>query len=102
MKNPKTIYKYAHDSEIGYMHYIIFEDDVVVLSKEDSLKIDFINNHGYLNVTKDLKGTEFTKVNAHVVTNMEYVQKVYDFMLESNNTYFKEGTEGLCAIVIEK
>ena len=102
MKNAKAIYKYTHDAETGFMHYVVFEGQVVVLSKSESLKVDFINENGYLEVTQDLKGTEYSKVNAKVVTDEVYVQKVYDYMIETNNSYFKDGIEGLCAIVFEK
>ena len=102
MKNAKAIYKYTHNTETGFMHYVVFEGKVVVLSKSESLKIDFINENGYLKVTQDLKGTEYSEVKAKVVNDEEYVQKVYDYMIETNNAYFKDGIDGLCAIVFEK
>lgn len=102
MKNAKAIYKYTHDNETGFMHYVAFEGKVVVLSKIDSLKIEFVNKNGYLKVTQDLKGTEYSEVKAAVVMDQEYVQKVYDYMIETNNAYFKDGIEGLCALVFEK
>lgn len=102
MKNAKAIYKYIHNNEIGFMHYVVFEGKVVVLSKTESKKVDFIKENGYLDVTQDLKGNEFSKMNLSVVTDEEYIQKVYDYMLQTNNSYFKDGIEGLCALVVEK
>lgn len=74
----------------------------MVLSKYDSLKVGFIEENGYLEVTQDLKSNEFSRMNLSVNTDMDYVQKVYDYMLETNNSYFKDGTEGLCALVVKK
>lgn len=102
MKNAKAIYKYIHDGEIGFMHYVVFEGKVVVLSKTESKKVDFINQNGYLEVTQDLKGDEYSKMNLTVVMDKNYVQKVYDYMLQTNNSYFKDGIDGLCALVVEK
>jgi len=102
MKNAKAIYKYLHEGEIGFMHYVIFEGKMVVLSKIESKKIDFIKQNGYLEVTQDLKGDEYTRMNLSVVVEKDYIQKVYDYMLQTNNSYFEDGIEGLCALVFEK
>jgi len=102
MKNAKAIYKYIHDGEVGFMHYVIFEGTMVVLSKIESKKIDFVKQNGYLQVTQDLKGENYTKMKLSVVEEKDYVQKVYDYMLQTNNSYFQDGIEGLCALVFEK
>ena len=53
-------------------------------------------------VTQDLKGENYTKMKLSVVEEKDYVQKVYDYMLQTNNSYFQDGIEGLCALVFEK
>jgi hypothetical protein len=102
MKNPKAIYKYTHTGEVGYMHYVVFEGKVVVLSKLDSLKINFIEENGKLEVTANIKDNNYSEVKCKVERDLSYVQKVYDYMQETNNSYFNEGIEGLCAIIFEK
>lgn len=102
MKNPKAIYKYTHDGEVGYMHYVVFEGSVVVLSKEDSLKVDYIQKNGTIKVTADIKHNDYTEVKCRVENNPEFVQSVYNYMQETNNSYFNDGIVGLCALVFEK
>jgi hypothetical protein len=102
MKNEKSIYKYTHDNELGFMHYVVFNGEVVVLSKVESLKVGFIEENGFLNVTADLKGKDYQKINCKVVRDEAYVKEVYDYMINTNNAYFKDGTDGLCALVFEK
>lgn len=102
MNNSKAIYKYTHGAETGFMHYVVFQGEVVVLSKEISLKVEHVDKYRYLDITQDLKGKDYEKVKARVERDKEYVQKVYDYMIETNNAYFKDGIEGLCAIVFEK
>lgn len=102
MGNPKKIYKYRHDGEVGYMHYVELDGKEVVLSKLDSLKIKHISETGTLEVTTDLRDVKFDIMKCSIETDVDFVQKVYDFMQESNNSYFNDGIEGLCAIVFEK
>lgn len=102
MGKPKSIYKYTHDGEIGYMHYVDFEGSSVVLSNYDSLKTKYIIKNGFLEITTNLKDIQFDKVKCSIVTDTDYVQKVYDFMQDLENSYFKDGIDGLCAIVFEK
>jgi hypothetical protein len=102
MKNEKAIYKYTHDSEVGFMHYVVFDGEVVVLSKVESKKVGFIKENGFIEVTADIKGSDYGRVNCKVVFDQEYVKKVYNYMIETNNAYFTDGTEDLCALVFEK
>lgn len=101
MKNAKAIYKYTHDNEVGYMHYVVYQGKVVVLSRIDSLKVGFIQNNHYLNITANIKGDEYQKVQCKVLMEQDYVNEVYQYMIETNNAYFTEGTDGLCAIIFD-
>ena len=102
MGNAKTIYKYTHDGEVGYMHYIMLDGKQIALSVFDSLKVRYKLKNGKLDVTTDLKDGNFKEKKCNIDSNKEFVQKVYELMLESNNSYFKNGTDGLCAIVFEE
>lgn len=100
--NKKSLIKYTHNNENGLMHYVIFEKEVVVLSAAESKKVDYINKHGELDITFDIKSKEFDRVKAEVITDPEYVKKVYTYMIETNNAYFVDGYDGLCVIKIYK
>lgn len=100
--NKKSLIRYSHNNETGFMHYVIYNGDIVVLSVEKSKKIDFIKENGRLNVTFDVKQENFGFVNVSFSNDMDYVEKVYNYMLETNNAYFKDGFEGLCVIKFEK
>ena len=98
--NKKSLIKYAHGDERGLMHYVIFEGDVVVLSEYETKKVEYINQHGELSVTFDIDSKEYEDIKVEVSNNKEMVSKVYNYMLETNNAYFKDGTEGLCVIKV--
>jgi hypothetical protein len=98
----KSIIKYRHDSEEGYMHYIVFEEKFVVLSQFKSNKVDYINEHGKIEITFDLKSDTFDPVKAEVVTDSSFIHKVMNEMQRFENSYYREYEEGLCAIIIHK
>lgn len=98
----KSIYKYKHDEETGFMHYVVFNGEIAVLSKKDSLKVEYVEQTGTLAVTADLKSEEYEDVKAKVVKDKAYIQDLYNTMNELGNSYFRDGIEGLCAIVFEK
>ena len=100
--NKKSLIKYYHGEEKGFMHYVIFERDVVVLSEKDTKKVKYINENGNLNVTFDTDSKEFDLINVKVVTDKDYVGKVYNYMIETNNAYFFDGYEDLCVIKFDK
>ena len=100
--NDKSLIKFRHDSEQGLMHYVIFQGDVVVLSAYESKKVAYIEANGKLEITFDVKSKEFTLDKVSVVTDKDYVEKVYNYMIETNNSYFTKGIEGLCVIKFEK
>ncbi len=96
--NKLSLIKYAHDNESGLLHYVIFEGDVVVLSFAKSLKVDYVNTNGTLDISFDIQSSKMDTVNIEVVTDIDYVEKVYNYALEISNAYFKDGFEKLCAL----
>ena len=100
--NKKSLIKYYHDNEKGFMHYVIFERDIVVLSEIDTKKVKYIKDKGNLNVTFDVSSEDFDLIDVKVITDKEYVEKVYNYMIETNNAYFKDGYELLCVIKFDK
>ena len=102
MTNNKSLIKYRHGEENGLMHYVVFEKEVVVLSVEKSHKVEHIDKYGNLDITFDIKSKDFDAVTAEVVRDKMYVEKVYNYMIETNNAYFTEGFDNLCAIKFHK
>lgn len=100
--NKLSLIKYAHDNESGLLHYVIFEGDVVALSLEKSLKVDYINTHGTLDVSFDIESSNLNITKVKVVTDKEYIEKVYNYALETGNAYFKDGFNQLCALKLTK
>lgn len=90
--------KYKHENEKGVMHYVTFENQVVGLSQIKSLKIDYVDQYGKLDVAFDLKSKEFKTVSVEISNDIEFVKSVYEYMLSVDNTYFKDGQEGLCVL----
>lgn len=100
--NKKSLIKYYHGEEKGFMHYVLFERDVVVLSELDTKKVKYINENGNLNVTFNTDSKEYDLINVKVITDKEYIGKVYNYMIETNNAYFFDGYENLCVIKFDK
>ena len=100
--NKKSLIKYYHGEEKGFMHYVIYERDVVVLSEVDTKKVKYINENGNLNVTFNTDSKEFDLIDVKVITDKEYIGKVYNYMIETNNAYFFDGYENLCVIKFDK
>lgn len=98
----KSIIKYKHGSEEGFMHYVVYDGQFVVLSQYKSNKIDYINEHGKIEITFDMKSDTFDPVKAEVITDSSYIHNVLHEMQKSENSYYREYEEGLCAIVIHK
>lgn len=100
--NKKALIKYKHDNEQGLMHYVVYDGDVVVMSAHKSKKVTYINQHGTLDITFDIDRQDFDTVKVQVVTDDDYVAAVYNYMIETNNAYFDDGTDNLCVLKIEK
>lgn len=101
MAKPQLI-KFRHGNNKGIFHYVVFEDSFVSLSESNTGKIEYIKNKKALDITFDLQSETYDVMSVDVIEDREYVQKVYDFMLESDNTYFKNGIEGLCVLKFHK
>lgn len=100
--NKKSLVKYTHESTKGLLHYVIFESDVVVLSEVNTKKVAYIEKNGTLDVSFDIDSEGYDLVGVSIVKDKDYVQRVYDYMIETNNAYFFNGIEGLCVIKFDK
>jgi len=100
--NKKSLIKFYHGEEKGFMHYVIFERDVVVLSEIDTKKVKYIEENGTLNITFKVDSKDFDEIGVKVIRDKEYVEKVYNYMIETNNAYFFDGFETLCVIKFDK
>jgi len=98
----KGALKFKHSDEKGVMHYVTYKNEIVGLSFIRSLKIDYIDQFKKLEVSFDLKSSDFEEIEVKVDNNLEYVQEVYEYMLKENNTYFKDGFDGLCVLKFHK
>ena len=87
--------KYTHENSKGLLHYVIFESDVVVLSEVDTKKVAYIDKNGTLDVSFDIESEGYDLIDVTVIRDEDYVQRVYDYMIETNNAYFFNGIEGL-------
>jgi hypothetical protein len=94
--------KFRHNYHKGIFHYDVLDDYIVVLSKDDTGKIKYINEHGAIDVTFQIENEEYQIMGVDIVTDKEYVQKVYDHFKASGNDYFKDGIEGLCVLRFHK
>lgn len=97
-----TALKFKYKNEKGVMHFVEFEGKLVGLSVLESQKVAYIQKHNNLDVTFDLKSKEFHLVKVTISTDEDYLTRVYNHMLEMENTYFKDGLQGLCVLVFEK
>lgn len=100
--NKKALIKYQHGNQKGLMHYVVYDGDVVVMSALKTKKVSYINEHGTLDITFDIDQKELDTVNVTVETDEEYVKAVYNYMIETNNAYFEDGTEDLCVLKFHK
>lgn len=100
--NKKSLVKFAHNEDKAFMHYVVYNSEVVVLSKIESKKVSHIGEHGSVEVSFDVDSVGYDVLKAEVITEPGYVEKVYNYMIETNNAYFKDGIEGLCVIKLSK
>lgn len=94
--------KFTHENEKGVMHYTTFNNELVALSVFDSKKVVFVTNGGKLDICFNLKGNDFESLAVEVVTDPKFVEEVYNYMLAEDNTYYKDGFEGLCVLKLLK
>lgn len=100
--NKKALIKYQHENQKGLMHYVVYDGDVVVMSALKTKKVTYINEHGTLDITFDIDQNELDTVKVTVETDEAYIKAVYNYMIETNNAYFEDGTEDLCVLKFEK
>lgn len=94
--------KFRHGNHKGIFHYTVFEGDFVALSEVNTGKIDYIKEHGALDITFDLQSTAYDIMAVDVIEDPAYVKQVYDFMQASGNSYFNQGPSGLCVLKFHK
>ena len=63
--NKKSLIKFYHGEEKGFMHYVIFERDVVVLSEIDTKKVRYIEENGTLNITFKVDSKDFDEIKCY-------------------------------------
>ena len=98
----KCLIRLEHDDYKDLMHYTLFEGAMVVLSRYDSEKVQYVKKHGSFFVSKDIHSEKFEKIRVSIIQDKETVQLVYDEMIKQDNAYFKDGIEGLCVLKFEK
>lgn len=100
--NKKSLVKFVHNEDNAFMHYVVFQGEVVVLSRFESKKVTHIKEHGSIEVSFDVDSSGYDILKAEIVSEPQYVEQVYNYMIETNNAYFKDGIEGLCVIKLSK
>ncbi|MCF7926606.1 MAG: pyridoxamine 5'-phosphate oxidase family protein [Candidatus Izimaplasma sp.] len=90
--------KFRHGNSKGVFYYVIFEGDFVALADIRSPKINYIKSHGAIDLAFDMDSETYDLMEVDIITDKPYVKKIYNYMMEKENTYFKDGTEGLCVL----
>ena len=98
----RDLIKFRHGNNKGIFHYTVFEGDFVALTEVKTGKIDYIKEHGTLDITFDLTSETYDIMEVDVIEDEDYVKKVYDFMLKNENNYYKDGFDKLCVLKFHK
>ena len=98
----RDLIKFRHDNNKGIFHYTVFEGDFVALSELATGKVQYIKEHGSLDITFDPKSETYDKMAVDVIDDKEYTEKVYNLMLENDNNYFKDGYDHLVVLKFHK
>ncbi len=98
----RDLIKFRHGSHKGIFHYTILDDAFVSLSELKTGKVEYIREHGTLDITFDPKSETYDNMAVDIVDDQEYVKKVYDVMLENENNYFKDGFDHLVVLKFHK
>jgi len=93
--------KFRHGNHKGIFHYVVFEGDFVALSEVNTRKIDYVKVHGALDIAFN-ESEDYDIMAVDIIENPDYVQKVYDYMIQTNNAYFNNGIEHLCVLKFHK
>ena len=94
--------KFRHGNHKGIFHYTTIDGDLLALSEVKSGKIEYIKEHGCLDITFNPGGETYDVMNVEIITDKDLVQRVFDKMLENNNNYFKDGFDELCVLKLHK
>jgi general stress protein 26 len=94
--------KFRHNDHKGIFHYDVYNGDIVVLSKNNTSKIDYIKSHGAIDVTFIVEEEDYQVMGVDIINDPSYVQEVYDHFKNSENDYFKDGIDGLCVLKFHK
>ena len=97
----KGMVKFQGVESKGLMHYVVFEGDFVALSEVNTRKIDYVKVHGALDIAFN-ESEDYDIMAVDIIENPDYVQKVYDYMIQTNNAYFNNGIEHLCVLKFHK
>lgn len=100
--NKKSLVKFKYNNQVGLFHYVVFEKKVVVLSEKETGKIAYVRENGNLFVTFDIETENYDLLDVTLVEDLDYVEKVYNYMIETNNPYFQDGYEDLVALTFDK
>lgn len=98
----EKLVKFRHYDVKGIFHYDLFEGHIVVLSRKQSTKIDYIKKTGAIDITFQTDTEEYQVMGVDIINDPTYVQKVYDHFQATGNAYFNEGIEGLCVLRFHK
>ncbi|MBN2605524.1 MAG: hypothetical protein JXR62_06865 [Bacilli bacterium] len=98
----EQLIKFRHNSDKGIFHYTVYKGDFVALSEIKTGKIDYIKEHGAIDLTFDVDQDIYDVMAVDVIEDKAYVQEVYDYMIATENAYFVDGIEGLCVLRFHK
>jgi len=94
--------KFRHNYHKGIFHYDVLDDYIVVLSRNDTGKIDYIKQNGTIDVTFKVEEEDYQIMAVDVIHDKDYVQRVYDHFKATGNDYFKDGITDLCVLRFHK
>ena len=94
----EKILKFRYGKHKGIFHYDVLDGAFVVLSEKDSRKIQYVYETGSIDVTLDTSGETYDVYSVEIIDDKDYVQKVYDHFLATDNAWFHDGIQGLCVL----
>ena len=85
--------KFRHGNYKGIFHYDVIDNAFVVLSRYHSSKIEYIKEHGAIDITFNVEEENYDVLSVDIIEDPAYVKKVYDHFLQHENAYFTDGIE---------
>jgi general stress protein 26 len=98
----EKLVKFRHNYHKGIFHYDVLDDYIVVLSRNDAGKIEYIKQNGTIDVTFIVEDEDYQIMAVDIIHDKEYVQRVYDHFKATGNDYFKDGIKDLCVLRFHK